>query len=83
MMDIEHVKNVKATYEQSLLAKANVVGVGVGLYAQEKGVDAEPCIIVSVRQKVPLDQLALQDRIPSQLEGVRVRVQATGEIKAF
>jgi hypothetical protein len=35
-----------------------------------------------VEQKVPLDQLAPEDRIPSELDGVPVDVQETGTFEA-
>ncbi len=41
------------------------------------------CIIVSVRKKVPREQLSPADRIPAELDGVPVDVQETGPIRAF
>jgi hypothetical protein len=82
-MDIERVKAVKAAHEQSLLAKANVVGVGVGYRQRGHKLTKEICIVVSVRQKVPSKQLSPADRIPDHIDGVPVDVQATGEIRAF
>jgi hypothetical protein len=82
-VDIERVKAVKAAHEKELLAKANVVGVGVGLRQRKGKKTAEVCIVVSVRQKVPRGQLLPHDRIPAQIEGVPVDVQASGEIRAF
>jgi hypothetical protein len=82
-MDIERVKAVKAAHEKRLLAMANVVGVGVGLRRRGDKLTDEACIVVSVRQKIPWDQLSPADRIPSQIEGVPVDVQATGEIRAL
>ncbi len=82
-MNIEQVRVVKAMYEQSLLAKLNVVGVGVGLRQRGGQFSDEVCIVVSVRQKTPDEQLPPEDRIPAQLDGVPVDVQVTGEIRAF
>ena len=82
-MDIERVKAVKAAHEKHLLSKTNVVGVGVGLRQRGGEFTNEVCIIVSVRQKVPSEQLSPSDRIPAQVDGVPVDVQATGEIRAF
>lgn len=80
-MDVERVKALKATHEKRLLAKANVVGVGIGL--RQQGGKDQVCIVVSVRQKVPAEQLSPADRIPAQIDGVPVDVQVTGEIRAF
>ncbi|HID88816.1 MAG TPA: hypothetical protein EYP52_03800 [Anaerolineae bacterium] len=66
-----------------MLRKANVVGVGIG-YRQRRGKTVnELAIIVSVTHKVPRDQLAPEDLIPSELEGVPVDVQAVGELRAL
>lgn len=40
-------------------------------------------VIVNVRRKVPLAQLAEQDVIPAELEGVPVDVTEVGEIRAL
>lgn len=82
-MDIERVKAVKAAHEKRLLAKANVVGVGVGLRQRGGEFTDQVCIVVSVREKVPSEQLSPADRIPAQIDGVPVDVQVTGEIRAF
>ncbi|MGD9100523.1 MAG: hypothetical protein PVF45_08580 [Anaerolineae bacterium] len=82
-MDIEKIKTVKKIHEQSLLSKPNVVGVGVGLRQRGGQFTDEVCIVVSVRKKVPKEQLAPEERIPAQVDGVPVDVQATGEIRAF
>lgn len=80
---LARVQAVKAAYEQDLLRKANVVGVGIG-YRQRGGRAVnELAIIVSVTHKVPRDQLAPEDIIPSELEGVPVDVQAVGELRAL
>ncbi len=80
---LARVRAVKAAYEKDLLRKANVVGVGIG-YRQRKGrASDELAIIVSVTHKVPRDQLAPEDIIPSELEGVPVDVQAVGKLRAL
>ena len=76
---IARAQAVKAKYEQALMRKRNVVGVGVGL--RERG--GPVCIVVSVREKLPLDRLAPQDVIPSELDGVPVDVKATGAFRAL
>ena len=74
---------VKAAYEASLMRKANVVGVGIGLRQHKEEPVSEPVIVVSVTHKVPLSQLAPDDVIPRELEGVPVDVQAVGELRAL
>ena len=75
------VRQIKVKYEAHLLQKANVVGVGVGLWMPEGSPTPEPAIIVNVTHKVPLLQLAPEDRLPSLLEDVPVQVQAVGKLK--
>lgn len=76
--DLARVRAVKAAYEKELLRKANVVGVGIGFRQQAGKLTGELAIIVSVTHKVPPEDLDPQDRIPSEIEGVPVDVQAIG-----
>lgn len=74
---------VKQAYEQELLSKPNVVGVGVGF----RQVNGEPtssvAVVVMVSRKLPDSQLAPEDRIPTEIDQVPVDVQEVGEITAF
>lgn len=61
-----------------LLEKAHVIGVAIG-YQQKNGVTTNtPALVVLVDEKVPLAQLAPQDHIPTELDGVPVDVQSAG-----
>ena len=80
---VTRAQAIKAKHEKELMRKRNVVGVGVGFReraGQETGV---VCIVVSVRAKLPLNQLAPQDVIPTELDGVPVDVRATGAFRAL
>jgi hypothetical protein len=79
---IERAKAVMATHQESLLAKANVVGVGVGFVQRGGQRTDEVGLVVMVRQKVDRSQLAAADLVPQQIAGVTVDVQATGGIWA-
>ena len=80
--EFERAQAVKRAYESELMSKANVVGVGVGLH-QRGGVRGDTvALVVMVRRKVPRSQLAPQDVIPREIEGVPVDVQEVGEIRA-
>lgn len=74
---------VQAKYIDTLMQKANVVGVGVGLAKENDAYTQEVALVVMVEKKVPLEALALDDRIPSELDGVRVDVQEVGVFTAF
>ncbi len=79
---IAHIQAVKARYEADLLKKANVVGVGIGMRMRHGRPVGGPALIVNVTRKVPLEQLRPEDHIPDMLDGVRVWVEAIGEVKA-
>ena len=78
----ERVKAVKEAHEAALMQKANVVGVGVGLRIRGGTYTDETAIVVMVTHKVPIEELAPDDFIPAEIEGVPVDVQESGEIRA-
>ena len=73
---------VKRRYAPQLLAKANVVGVGVG-FCQRGGVTTSQVgLVVLVSRKLPTPLLDSMDLLPSEIEGVPVDVQQIGEVRA-
>jgi hypothetical protein len=74
---------VKARHEARLMQKANVVGVGVGFRERGGKLTDEVALVVNVIRKLPEDQLAPEDLIPTEIEGVPVDVHETGEIRAL
>ena len=79
---IKRATDVQAKYADLLMSKTNVVGVGVGFAHENGAATSEVAVVVMVDQKVPVAQLAAQDQIPAQLDGVRVDVQQTGGFSA-
>jgi hypothetical protein len=80
---VQRALDVKRRHEQELLRKANVVAVGIG-HRRRGGVQTEEvCIVVSVKNKVPLSKLKQRDVIPAEIEKVPVDVVETGEIHAL
>lgn len=73
----------QAAFENQLLAKANVVGVAVGLKQSDGSVGDEMAIVVLVEQKVPLTALAAEDRIPREVAGFRTDVYEVGYLRAL
>ena len=67
----EVILEVKKRHASSIMAIPSVVGVGIG--ARE----AEPCIKVFVQEKTP----ELEQRLPRNLEGFKVDVEAIGSIR--
>jgi len=73
---------VKQIHESDLLAKANVLGVGVGLRQRSVEPGAEVAVVVLVRRKIPAAQLAPEDRIPREIDGVPIDVLEVGDVQA-
>jgi hypothetical protein len=80
---IARAQAIKARHEKELMRKRNVVGVGIGFQERAGQPTGAVCIVVSVREKLPPDQLAPQDVIPTELEGVPVDIKATGAFRAL
>jgi hypothetical protein len=80
---MDRLRAVKARHESDLMRKANVVGVGIGFRKYGGEVTDELSIVVSVTHKAPGWALNPEDRIPSELDGVPVDVQAVGKLQAF
>lgn len=74
---------VKAQYGRELMTRANVVGVGIG-YRQMRGeTTGDIGLVVMVSRKMPRNQLAPEDVLPREIDGVPVDVQEVGELRAF
>src|SRR5690242_1771874 len=79
---IEKLSAVQAKYVEELMKYPHVIGVGIG-FAKRDGLDtAEPALVVMVDKKMPVAQLAEEDILPNELEGVRIDVQETGTFSA-
>ncbi len=73
---------VKEKHEEDLLNKANVEGVGVGLRRRAGELTDEVVLVVMVTRKVPRTQLAPEDLVPPEIEGVPVDIQKIGHVRA-
>lgn len=69
---------VQKKYTEMLLRIPHVMGVAVGLAKKNGAYTGDVCLVVLVDKKRPLGELAPQDQIPSQLDGVPVDVQEIG-----
>jgi hypothetical protein len=77
------ISDIQARYVDELMAKPHVVGVGIGMAKVNGEHTNEMALVVLVDKKVPMEELAPADRIPSEIEGVRVDVQETGVFGTF
>jgi hypothetical protein len=80
--EIEKARAVRAAYQDMLLAKANVVGVGVGFRQINGHPTPTVALIVTVKEKIPRVLLAPDDLIPTEIDGIPVDVVEVGELKA-
>jgi hypothetical protein len=80
---IAQAQAVRAAHVAALLAKRNVIACGVGYKISAGQVTSEPSVVLSVTQKLPLAQLAAQDLVPKDLDGIVTDVVETGTIRAF
>ena len=78
-MDIE---SAKEKHKAALRGLANVVGVGIGPKVRGGQPTREMAIKVFVSQKVPLDSLPADQRIPEDIEGIPTDVEVMDSLKA-
>lgn len=69
-------------FQLALLAKAGVVGVGVGYRDEQGEATDELAIVALVEQKKPIEALDPQDLVPRELEGARTDVYEVGVLRA-
>lgn len=72
-MTMSNIREIKSRHTPKLMAINGVVGVGIGL------LEGEEVIQVMVAKKTP----RLLKKIPGELEGIRINVIETGEIRAL
>jgi hypothetical protein len=78
-MSINEVFRAQAQFQESLLAKPNVVGVAVG----RKNSTGELALVTLVEQKLPLAALSAEAVIPKQVDGVLTDVVEVGYLRAY
>ncbi len=82
MPPIEQAVQAKQENTNELLAKRNVVGVGVGFKNALGESEGEESVVVLVQSKKPVDALTEDDIIPSEINGVRTDVVEIGIMRA-
>ncbi len=75
------VAAVQARHERELLRYPNVVGVATGTPTRGGQPAGGPGLLVLVSRKVPEDELAPDERLPREIEGVPVDVVESGPIE--
>ena len=83
MPDQDRVRQAKELNKKILMSKPNVVGVGVGEKVSAGGKTGENCVVVLVREKVPLASLTAGEIVPKDVNGVKTDVIQVGELRAL
>jgi hypothetical protein len=81
-IDLERALSIKQQNLPHLLARENVVGVGVGYKESEGQATGELAVTVNVVRKVPVAQLAAAQKVPGEIDGVKTDVVETGRFWA-
>jgi len=83
MAEFMDVLQVKREYEEDLMAKPNVIGVGTGLKVSEGRETGEVSVVALVTHKQPDSELSNGERVPPMINGVPTDVYETGEVYAM
>ena len=78
---LEEVQQARSAHQASLLARPNVVGLGVGYKVSADQHTGELCVVVLVRRKLPPVSLRETDFIPREVAGVRTDVFEVGDLR--
>lgn len=76
------VAELQEREQDSLLARENVLGVGIGRKIRDGVESGEPCLTVFVTQKLPLDALREEERIPASVRHCKTDVVELGQVFA-
>jgi len=76
--DVNRVLATQMKYEKDLLKRANVQSVGVGYIMKGGKYTEEIGITVNVSKKSEINALGIPDRLPTELDGIRVDVIEKG-----
>lgn len=80
--DVQRAAQAKERHWPEIMAKPNVVGVGIGMKIVSGAATAEPAVVVLVRRKQPIAGLPPDGVIPPEIGGAPTDVVAVGEIRA-
>lgn len=76
------VAQVLARHEAELMRYPNVVGVSQGIVMKGSEPSGQTGIVVYVQRKVAESELAPDERLPEQIEGITVDVVEVGRVEA-
>jgi hypothetical protein len=74
IVDQHKIREVKEKYEEEWLSIKGVVGIGIGTLSD----DSIGIVISAIKV-----EKHIQEKIPDQVEGVKIEIRETGEFKAL
>lgn len=83
MSEHAEVKRAQIRHQAALLAKPNVIGLGIGLKAVAGRRTERLCLATLVRRKLPRAALEAEALIPDQVDGIPTDVVEAGEVRAL
>lgn len=83
MSDYSSLVQGKEVHKQDILARPNVIGVGVGYREAAHTFTDQLSVVVLVRQKLAPAALSAEALVPSEVGGFRTDVREVGEIRAL
>ena len=83
MASTDQAIQAQSLFQNSLLQKANVVGVAVGYKEKKRNTNGDVALVVLVEQKKPLAALAAEDVVPSEVDGMKTDVYEVGYLRAL
>ncbi len=78
-MSMNEAFQAQRVFQESLLAKPNVIGVAIGL----KNSVGDPSVVVLVERKVPVAALTVAEAVPKEVDGVKTDVVEVGYLRAY
>jgi hypothetical protein len=78
----KEITRIKEEHKTALLAKPNVVGVGVGYKVSGGTKTSELSVVALVREKLPRAALEPKEIVPREVDGVSIDVVEVGDLKA-
>lgn len=79
----ENMRQIKEAHKEEIMAKPNVVGVGIGFRYVGRRMTDEVTVVALVREKIAEAGLPREAMVPRELDGVRTDVIEVGELRAL
>ncbi len=83
MSEHEAIRQTKEMHKAAIMAKPNVIGVGIGDKVSKGVKTGEISVVVLVRQKTPQAGLSAEALVPKQIGGVKTDVIEVGDVRAL